>query len=317
VVVGAGEQLYEVWHDWLTPPEGLLWGETHGVAQDSEGRIYIAHTVHPDSVRKESIVVFDDKGRFITAWGDQFAGGLHGLSLRNEDGTEFLYHCDTIRNEFTKTTLDGVVVWTKGYPYEAPPYAKAERINWSCTNIAFHPDGGFYVADGYGSSYILAYDRNGNFTQVIGVPGSLDGQLFESHGLWVDTRHSPAKLVVADRGNSRLQIFSLDGRHELTVKLPGIIRMPCNFHVRGDLMVCPDLESAVHLLDIDYNVITSLGEGRNDGQVERWPLRLESREKFIEGEFITPHDAMILANGDLLVTEWVPIGRVTLLKKLT
>lgn len=132
----------------------------------------------------------------------------------------------------------------------------------------------------------------------------------------MDTRHSPAKLVVADRGNGRLQIFSLDGQHERTVKVPGVIRLPCHFHVRGDLMVCPDLYSVVHLLDKDYNVITSLGDGKAAGQKRPWPLRLEPREKFVPGKFITPHDAMILASGDILVTEWVPVGRVTLLKKV-
>jgi hypothetical protein len=29
---------------------------------------------------------------------------------------------------------------------------------------------------------------------------------------------------------------------------------------------------------------------------------------------VHPHDAIWLANGDILVAEWVPIGRVTLLR---
>lgn len=319
-VLGIDGHRYEVYHDWLTPPQSLMWGDTHGVAQDAQGRIYIGHTVNPASVKKDAIVVYDQEGKFITSWGEQFAGGTvggaHGLDIRDEGGTEFIYHCDNAHQTFTKTTLDGKVLWQKGYPKEAPPYAGKEPIKWNCTNIAFHPDGDFYVADGYGSAYILRYDKDANFKGIIGSPGSADGQFKNTHGLWVDTRHSPAKLVVADRGNGRLQILNLDGQHERTIKLPGKLRLPCHFHVHGDLMVCPDLYSVVHLFDKDYNLITSLGDGKEPNQKKPWPLRMEPREKFIDGKFITPHDAMILANGDILVTEWVPVGRVTLLKKV-
>ena len=78
-VLGIDGHRYEVYHDWLTPPQGLMWGDTHGVAQDAQGRIYIGHTVNPASVKKDAIVVFDQEGKFITSWGEQFAGGTVGV----------------------------------------------------------------------------------------------------------------------------------------------------------------------------------------------------------------------------------------------
>ena len=33
------------------------------------------------------------------------------------------------------------------------------------------------------------------------------------------------------------------------------------------------------------------------------------------GKFITPHDAIFLHDGDILVAEWLPIGRLTLLRR--
>jgi hypothetical protein len=66
---------------------------------------------------------------------------------------------------------------------------------------------------------------------------------------------------------------------------------------------------SVHL-DKDNKVITHLGDGHPS------PLRGEPREKFIPGKFIHPHTAMFLNNGDILVAEWVPIGRITLLRKV-
>jgi len=44
-------------------------------------------------------------------------------------------------------------------------------------------------------------------------------------------------------------------------------------------------------------------------------LRGRPKSEFINGKFIHPHDAMFLNNGDILVAEWVPVGRVTLLRR--
>ena len=71
-------------------------------------------------------------------------------------------------------------------------------------------------------------------------------------------------------------------------------------------MLVPDLRSVVTILDENNKVITMLGDGDPSN------LRGASRDKFIPGKFIHPHDAMFLRNGDILVAEWVPIGRVTL-----
>src|SRR3954469_5375151 len=45
LIIGSGSHRYECIHDWLVPPEGLLWGDTQGVTQDSRGNIYVTHTV--------------------------------------------------------------------------------------------------------------------------------------------------------------------------------------------------------------------------------------------------------------------------------
>src|SRR5215831_20030305 len=109
-VVGSGVHTYECVHDWLVPPDGMVWGDTHGVCQDEQGLIYVAHTVHPSSMRGEAVVVFDPQGRFVRAFGEEFRGGAHGLDLRRENGQEFLYHCDINRCKVVKTTLKGDVV---------------------------------------------------------------------------------------------------------------------------------------------------------------------------------------------------------------
>ena len=52
IILGEGRQRWRCEHDWLTPPAGLAFGDTHGVAQDASGRIYVAHTVGAGSTQR-------------------------------------------------------------------------------------------------------------------------------------------------------------------------------------------------------------------------------------------------------------------------
>ncbi|HEY4989280.1 MAG TPA: hypothetical protein VII09_05700, partial [Opitutaceae bacterium] len=313
-LVGAGDHTYECVHDWLVPPEGLVWGDTHGLAQDAAGNIYVAHTVNKSSMRGEAIVVYDASGRFIRAFGEAFRGGAHGLGLRTEAGEELLYHCDINRCKVVKTTLAGEVLWEHGYPREDPAYGAAP-IAFVPTNVAFAPSGDFFVGDGYGSSRVLRFSGKGEVLGEVGRPGPGDGEFETPHGLWVDTRGADPVLLVADRGNRRIQAFGLDGALRAAVKDEAHLRMPCHFHARGDLMVCPDLDSQVCLLDRDYHVVAQLGDGQAlNGKVGS--RRDQPRSAFTPGKFISPHAAIFLQNGDILVAEWLPIGRLTLLRRV-
>lgn len=309
-VVGSGSARFEVLHDWLVPPADGAFGDTHGVAQDAAGNIYVAHTVHPSSKRRDAVYVYSGDGAFLRSFGAEFAGGAHGLDLRAEPGGEFLYHCDTGRRKVVKTRLDGTVVWTAECPLQSGAYEKPEQ--WCPTNVAFGPDGLLFVGDGYGASLIHAYDADGNWKRIVARPGKDPGQVSCPHGMTVDLRGTAftrePSLAVADRGNRRIQYLSLDGKH-LGFVTTGM-RMPCDMKVRGDRMLVPDLESVVTILDGANAPVAQLCDGHPSS------LRGAPREQFIPGKFVHPHDAIWLANGDVLVAEWVPIGRVTLLRAL-
>ena len=66
-VLGSGDHTYEAYHDWGELPAGLRYGNTHGVVEDSQGRIYVHHTVHATSESSDSMVVFDAKGNETVA----------------------------------------------------------------------------------------------------------------------------------------------------------------------------------------------------------------------------------------------------------
>lgn len=309
-VLGTGAYRFEAIHDWGTLPPSISYGNTHGVCEDSQGRIYIHHTVNKSSESADSMVVFDAKGKFIKSWGKEFKGGAHGLHIRKEGNNEFLYLCDTARALVVKTDLDGREVWTVGYPSEAEPYAK-EKLKYSPTNVAIGPDGTVYVADGYGSSYINMYDTNGKYKGTFGGKGKEPGQMDCPHGLAIDSRGKDPILIVADRANNRLQRFNLEGKH---INFVNGVNMPCHFHFnRAGVMVVPDLAARVTLMDRDNQVITHLGEDDSNTWKD---LRKQPREQFKPGKFICPHSAAFDHNGNIFVVEWVEVGRVTKLRKV-
>jgi hypothetical protein len=127
----------------------------------------------------------------------------------------------------------------------------------------------------------------------------------------MDTRTSNPILVVADRRNHRLQRFTLDGKHIDFV--PGF-RLPCHFYeYRGDVVV-PDLNGRVTLLDKNNQVIEQLGDSHEGDN--QFPLRTQTRDQFVPGEFICPHGACYDHEGNIFVVEWVEVGRVTKLRRV-
>ena len=166
-VLGEGAFQYEVVsHSWGEVPDHIQWGETHGVAIDEAGLIYIKRRSHAPQPM-DVIAVFDARGKFVRSFGKEYHGGGHGIDIRKEGREEFLYLCDTKNGIVAKTTLMGDVIWRKGRP-EEPGVYKDEKVRYAPTNIAFAPDGGFYIGDGYGSHYIHQYDKDAKWVHVGG-----------------------------------------------------------------------------------------------------------------------------------------------------
>ena len=334
-ILGEGAYQYEVVsQSWGELPSNLPWGETHGVAVDEAGLVYIKHRSHlPEPV--DAIAVFDPQGKFVRSFGKEYHTGGHGIDIRKEGGEEFLYLCATRTGLITKTTLKGEIVWKKERLVETGKYDDP-KTPYSPTNIAFAPDGGFYVADGYGSHWIHQFDANAKWVRTFGGEGSNPGQFKTPHGLWLDDRpgREPA-LVVADRANARLQYMTLEGKHagfltQNTKGEPGMtsdvanlnspVSFPAHFDIRGDVLLVPDLHARVTLFDKNNKVITHLGyDPEWTKQVlgeGKFPVRVD-RSLWQAGRFIHPHDACFDHLGNLFVVEWVPTGRVNFLRHVS
>jgi hypothetical protein len=358
-IVGEGELKYECIHDWGQLPSNIKYGNTHSVVEDSNGNIYIHHTVHATSPSPDSVVVFDEKGKFVRSFGAMFRGGAHGMHIQREGRNEYLYFCDEKHGIVTKRTLRGEEVWTMGYPQDSKTYQKGPGstgpggpagLNYRPTNIAIAANGDFWVVDGYGSYYTFHYEQKGSYPKLVNTfggrpappapagqakgapdqakakgpdqakgqgkgapppPAPID-QMNNPHGIWLDSRDKAnPMLLVADRGNRRIVRYTLDDK---PVDIIEGTLAPCAFHEYKDLLVVPDLQCRVSLID-KANKVTHLGDGAYAGK--QGQLRLsEKRTDFEPGKFITPHGAWFDHAGNIFVAEWVEIGRVTKLRKV-
>ncbi|MBI4602405.1 MAG: twin-arginine translocation signal domain-containing protein [Planctomycetes bacterium] len=310
--VGKGEHTYECIHGWGELPPHIQWETTHGVCIDAAGLVYIKHQGH-GKTPMDTIAVFDPKGKFVRSFGKEYYPGGHGIDVRREGSEEFLYLSDIHNRQVVKTSLAGEVVWKKSFPAEAGVYQKLEE--YRPTNVAFAPDGGFYVGDGYGSHYIHQYDKGGKWVRTWGGKGTEPGKMDTPHGLWLDDRPGrEPSLVVADRANARLQYFTLDGKHRSFVQ--GLL-YPAHFDIRGDVLLVPDLHARVSLFGRDNKVIAHLGDDPAwTEEVKKFEVRKDEK-RWVPGKFVHPHDACFDAGGNIYVVEWVHTGRVTLLRKLT
>ena len=322
-VIGPEAHRYEVIHNWPQLPDKYKWQTTHNVAVDKAGNLYVIHEGRANLKDHPSIFVFDAKGKFIRAFGNQFQGGGHGIEVRQEDDEEFLYVCAYQQvKAFAKLTLTGKKVWHKHAPMESGVYAKGEDTNprkiWGRnrfmpTNFAFLDDGGFLLADGYGSFYIHRYDKDGKWLSKFGGPGKGEGKFATPHGIWIDRRPGrKAEVVVCDRAHHTLQYLTLEGKYLKTLKGYGL---PANADTWENLLLVPELHARVTLLDAKNEVAARLGDDVKRVKSSRG-LRGKPAQ-WRDGRFVHPHDACFGANGDIYVAEWVATGRITKLRRVS
>jgi len=309
-VYGTGAHTYEVVDNWAKHPADKPWGDTHMVQEVEDGRIFICHN-GPDSVH-----MFDPEGKYIGSWGDEMKGAAHGMDIRKEGNEEFLYFAPTGQHRVFKTNLKGEHVFELRYPKDAKN-AKGEpcytgEAQYVPTFIAFGPNGDFYVTDGYGAAYVHRYNIKGEYISTFGGKGKGEGQLDCPHGIWCDTR-DPANptILVADRSNNRLQWFTLDGKFIKIVK--DELREPCHFDQQGTDILIPDLQGRVTIFDKNNKLITHLGDNADPALRRNHGTK---KEQLVAGDFCTPHGAIWDRAGNIYVTEWLPYGRVTKLRKV-
>lgn len=227
-VIGHGAYRYRAEVGWgdLDPATTPV-NNCHEMVMAADGRLFMI-TDEP----RNNILIYDRSGKLLGTWGTGYPGG-HGLTLWDAGGEEFLFIADFQLGKVFKTTLDGRVLMTIDHPKSVGAYAADDPF--MPTETAVGPNGDLYVADGYGSQYILQYTAAGAFVRKFGGKGDGDAQFQTAHGVTMDARapNDPV-LICTSRGHNSFKRFSLDGQYRSTVFLPGAF--VCRAVVHGDTL---------------------------------------------------------------------------------
>ena len=270
-------------------------GPCHGGAViDKAGNIYV--TTDTD----RGIVVFSPSGKFLRAAGPT---RIHGLEVREESGTEYLYCARPADHEVVKLKLDGAQVWAIHFPQEAGIFKDENGFKPCAVTVA--PDGSIFVADGYGSNYVLKFDKDRKFVKAFGGPGEEEGKFKTCHGIGLDTRQGKPLLLVCNRNNNRVEHWDLDGNFVKVIQKD--LRMPAAVHIRGDYAVFPELQGRVTVLDKAGNIVAQVGDNPVAEQRANFGL---AQDKWKDGICNSPHGASIDKDGALIVSEWSQFGHL-------
>ena len=273
--------------------------DCHEMVQDKKGRIILL-----TNETKNNILIYNKSGRLLESWGHEFPGG-HGLTLADENGTEFLYITDTDRHQVYKTTMDGKILMTIDVPMDVGIYKNAKEF--VPTEVAVDSNGDFFVADGYGAQYILHYDPAGKLKGFWGGRGVGDEYLDNAHGIVIDRRQDVPSLLVTDRTRNCFKRFSMDGKLQEIIKLPGAC--VCRPVIKNDYLYAavlrsPGMETVgsgfTTILDKQNKVVSNIGGTEpiynKDGQLQT----MTQAEKI----FVHPHDVCVDDDENLYVAQW-------------
>jgi DNA-binding beta-propeller fold protein YncE len=182
-----------------TMPDGWKFGRVSAVATDSVGEVYVFHR----GPKADPIVVFDGTGKYLRSWGKGMFGNAHAIRVDKDDRVWVTDNGDHQVMKFTKTGELLMKLGIKGK-------AGTDQATFNKpTDIAFAPNGDFYVSDGYGNSRVVKFSKEGKYLTAWGKMGTAPGDFNLPHSVAVDSK---GQVYVSDRENNRIQIFDPDGK---------------------------------------------------------------------------------------------------------
>ncbi|MCG8603026.1 MAG: hypothetical protein MI807_22970 [Verrucomicrobiales bacterium] len=306
VRMGAGVMTFDTVPGWGLGEDGKsVLGATHGgVVIDKTGNVYVS--------ANKGVVVFSPDGKVLREFVDDDHSNLHDIEIREEDGVEYIYGARNKDREGIKFRADnGEVVLRL-------PFPKASGLNplakFSPTAITVAPNGDIYLSDGYASNVIFRFDKDGKYLSHFGEKGNELKQFNTAHGMTLDARYDPPRLLICDRNHKpkgRLLHYSLEGEF-IEVVITGL-GMPTSVSIQGDYVSVPDLHGRVVILDKSNTIMAVLGHNPNPKTRGAHGVK---QEDWIEGVFSGTHGSYWDKNGDLFVQDWNIDGRIMKLARV-
>ena len=235
---------------WPKMPAQWKIGNVASVAVDSRDHVWILHrprTLPADQLAMAAppVMEFDAEGNFVQAWGGKGAGyewpqREHGIYVDHTDHVWIGGNNNKERklpllelindDQILKFTRTGTFVLQIGRSDKSQGDSDTANLRQPADMIVYPKGNELFVADGYGNHRLIVYDAgSGAFKRMWGafgnVPLDVDRRpppaasrpADQSGPEHFDTVHSvrvsnDGLVYVADRGNKRVQVFTLDGK---------------------------------------------------------------------------------------------------------
>ena len=305
VRMGCGIMTFDTVPGWGLRPDGnSAIGPTHGsVVVDKAGNIFTSANA--------GVFIFSPEGAVIHSYLGKEYSNIHDMEIREEADGEFIYGARNNDAEGIKfNAKTGEIVLKLKLPEEAGLGA----IGFSPTAITVAPNGDVFLSNGYASNHIFKYDASGKYLMHFGTKGNGLKEFNTAHGMTLDTRYSPPRLLICDRNHQpkgRLLHYDLDGNFIEEV-ITGL-GMPTSVAIQGDYVSVPDLQGRVVILDKSNTIIAVLGHNPDPKKGGSFNV---PQDQWVEGIFSGTHGSYWDAEGNLYVQDWNVSGRIMKLARV-
>jgi sugar lactone lactonase YvrE len=223
--INDGPNPYRTIRNWGTLSEGRKWGPASGIDIDRDGKsVWVADRCGGSCAGStlDPVLKFDDSGKLLKSFGAGMFAWPHSVHV-DRDGNVWIvdsrlttpaelkkFPGEQVKgNIVVKFSPEGKVLMTLGKSGVSgnPPEAFTDP-----NDVVTAPNGDIYVAESHTNlettpnavARISVFDKNGKFIKSFGKLGSGPGEFRTPHGMVFDSK---GRLIVADRGNHRLQIL--------------------------------------------------------------------------------------------------------------
>lgn len=280
----------------LNPPRGNATGNDDGrnaTCGEAEKRGWQRRYHHV-------IFVVDGSGKMVQEWPqhdklfDAPCGrGPHKIKMSPYDPDKHVWVFDDQLHQIHKFTYDGKLVMSLGTKGQRG--RDGGKLFDRPTDIAWLPDGTFFISDGYGGKRVAKFDKDGKFLLDWGSepkdpknPGPNEWNTVHSIAVSKDRR-----VFVADRGHRRMQVFDEHGKF-LDMWSTGVRSLPYAHLITDDQHLWISDGGTSRILKYDLNGKYLYGWGAPGN---------------LAGQFRGPHQITVDQDGNLYVAE-VFNGRV-------